>query len=227
MKKMKLEKAPGLLDVSMEMINACGKIRIDVMIKLCQRVFDGKGMPENWKTSVVVPIYKGKGDVTNCGAYRGVKLLKYGMKIVVRVLEKRIRALVKVDDIHYGFMPGRGTIDALLTVRRMQEKYREKKDKKLYMCFVDFEMALDRVPRRVIIEFQEPEILVKAVMSLYEGSKMKVKVGSEFLEKFYVAVAVHQESALSLLLFAIVMDVVTENTRKSLMKSFCAQKTWY
>ena len=49
-------------------------------------------------TSVVVPIYKGKGDVMNCGAYRGVKLLEHGMKIVERVLEKRIRALVEVDD---------------------------------------------------------------------------------------------------------------------------------
>ena len=53
-----------------------------------------------------------------------------------------------------------------------------------------------------------PEILVKAVMSLYEGSKTKVKVESEFLE-FYVAVGVHQGSALSCLLFTIVVDIVT------------------
>ena len=41
-KKMKLGKASGLFQVSMEMINASGKVRIYVMIKLCQRVFDGK-----------------------------------------------------------------------------------------------------------------------------------------------------------------------------------------
>ena len=80
MKKMKLGKISGLLEVSMEMINSGGKIEIDVIIKLCQRVLDGKGMPEDWKTSVMVPIYKGYGDVTNCIAYRG-KLLKHGMKI--------------------------------------------------------------------------------------------------------------------------------------------------
>ena len=33
-KKMKLEKASGLLEVSMEMINASGKVGIDVMMKL-------------------------------------------------------------------------------------------------------------------------------------------------------------------------------------------------
>jgi len=38
-----------------------------------------------------------QGDVMNCGAYRGVKLLEHGMKIVERVLERRIRALIKLD----------------------------------------------------------------------------------------------------------------------------------
>ena len=51
-------------------INTNGKVEIDVMMKLCQRVLDGKEMLEDWKTSVMVPIYKGKRDVTNCRAYR-------------------------------------------------------------------------------------------------------------------------------------------------------------
>ena len=39
--------------------------------------------------SVLVPLYKGKGDVRDCGAYnRGVKLLEHGMKVVERVVEK-------------------------------------------------------------------------------------------------------------------------------------------
>ena len=63
-----------------------------------------------------------------------------------------------------------------------------------------------------------PEILVKARMSLYEGSKTKFKVGSEFLKEFYVAAGVHQRSVLSPLLFAILVDVVTENAREGLMK---------
>jgi len=42
--------------------------RIRVLMELCQRVLDGKGMPDEWKTSVVVPIFKGTGDVLNCRA---------------------------------------------------------------------------------------------------------------------------------------------------------------
>ena len=32
------------------MINASRKFGIDVVIKLCQRVIDEKGMPKDWKT---------------------------------------------------------------------------------------------------------------------------------------------------------------------------------
>ena len=71
----------------------------------------------------MVPIYKGNGDVTNCRSYRGVKLLKHRMKIIKRVLEKRIRALVEVNDMQFGFMPKRGATDAFFIVERMQEEY--------------------------------------------------------------------------------------------------------
>ena len=93
MRKMKLGKTSQVSEISMEMINASEKVGIDVMMKLSQRVLDGKGMPEDWNTNVMVSIYKGKGDLTNCTAYRIVKLLKHGMKIIERVLEKRIKAL--------------------------------------------------------------------------------------------------------------------------------------
>ena len=96
------------------------------MVELCQQVLEGKGMPADWGLSVVVPIFKGKGDVMNCGSYRGVKLLEHGMKVVERVLEERICEIVIVDDMQFGFMPGRGTIDAVFILRRMQEEYRAK-----------------------------------------------------------------------------------------------------
>ena len=78
-----------------------------------------------------------------------MKLLEHGMKIVERVLERRIREVVDVNEMQCGFMPGKGTVDALFMVRMLQEKY-DRKQKKLYMCFVDLEKAFDRVLREVI-----------------------------------------------------------------------------
>ena len=82
------------------------------MIELCQQVLDGRGMPEDWKMSLVIPIFKGKGNLMSCEAYRGVKLLEHALKIVESVLESRIRLLVNLDEMQFGFMPGKGTTDA-------------------------------------------------------------------------------------------------------------------
>ena len=149
MPNMKSEKATGTSEVSVEMIVASGEIGVQVMMELCQRVLDDRGMPDEWKTSVMLSIFKGKSDVMSCGSYRGVKLLEHAMKIVERVLERRIRTLVNLNKIQFGFMPGKGTVDAIFIVRRMQEEY-QKKNKKLYMCFVNMEKAFDRVPRKVM-----------------------------------------------------------------------------
>ena len=110
-------------------------------------------------------------------------------------------------------MRGKGTTDALFLVRRLQEDYRAK-DKKKYMCLVDLKKVFDRVPRRVMEwamrKKGSPEILVKAVMSLYEGAETKVRVGSGLSEEFSVKVGVHQGSVLSPLLFAMVIDKITK-----------------
>ena len=119
MNKMKFGKAARPSEVNMDII-ASGTFGVGVMKKLYQRVLDGKGMSEKWKTSVVVPIFKGKGDVMDCGACRGVKLLEHAMKIVERVLENRIRELIMIDEMQFGFMPGKGMTHALFILRRMQ-----------------------------------------------------------------------------------------------------------
>ena len=146
---MKSRKATGPSEVSVQMIVASGEIGVKVMMELCQSVLDDRGMPDEWKTSVIVPIFKGKGDVISCRSYRGVKLLEHIMKIVDRVLETRIRTLVNLNEMQFGFMPGKETLDAIFIVRRMQEEYQHK-DKKLNMCFVNMEKAFDRVPRKVM-----------------------------------------------------------------------------
>ena len=84
-----------------------------------------------------------------CGSYRAIKSLEHAMKVIERVFERRIKEKVKIDAMQFGFMPGKGTTDAIFTVRQMQEKYGCKR-KKLNFAFVDLEKkAFDRVPREV------------------------------------------------------------------------------
>ena len=46
-------------------------------------------------------------------------------------------------------MPGKGTVDTVFVLRRLNEKFRVK-NKKLFFIFVELEKAFDWVPREVI-----------------------------------------------------------------------------
>ena len=126
MQKMKSGKATGPSEVSVEMIIASGEIGVKVLMELCQRVLNGRGMPDEWKASVIVPIFKGNGDVMSCGSHREMKLLEHAMKIVEEVLERPIRTLVNLNEMQFGFMPGKGTVDAIFIVKNRQEEFKRK-----------------------------------------------------------------------------------------------------
>ena len=44
------------------------------------------------------------------------------MKVLERVLKKRIRCQVSINNMQFGFMPGKGTTDAIFIMRQVQEK---------------------------------------------------------------------------------------------------------
>ena len=63
-----------------------------------------------------------------------------------KILEERLRKIVKINKCQFGFMPGKSTTEAIFVMRQLQEKFRKKK-KRFYHIFVDLEKALDRFPR--------------------------------------------------------------------------------
>ena len=77
-----------------------------------------------------------------------MKLFEYAMKVLQRVIEGRVRKIVKIYNMQFGFIAG-STTDAIFIVRQLQEKYLAKK-KDLWMNFVDLEKAFDRVPQEVV-----------------------------------------------------------------------------
>jgi hypothetical protein len=176
-------------------------------------------IPEDWTKSILLPIYKGKGDPLECGSYRAIKLLEHSMKVLERVLEKRIREQVNIDEMQFGFSPGKGTTDAIFIVRQIQEKFRAKK-KNLFYAFVDLEKAYDRVPREVVKWAMRKagveEWIVDTVMCMYEGAKTAVRTEEGESDWFDVRVGLHQGSALSPLLFIIVMDALSKEIKEGL-----------
>ena len=61
-KEMKLRKAAGVLEIALEHIKTSGMVGIKVITRIANHLLDGEGIPEDWKHSVFVPLYTGKGD---------------------------------------------------------------------------------------------------------------------------------------------------------------------
>jgi hypothetical protein len=73
-------------------------------------------MPEEWRISILVPIFKNKGDVQSCINYREIKLMSHTMKLWERVIEHRLKRLTRVTQNQFGFMPERSTMEAIFLV---------------------------------------------------------------------------------------------------------------
>ncbi|KAK3506434.1 hypothetical protein QTP70_002155 [Hemibagrus guttatus] len=214
---MKSEKAVGPDDIPVEVWKCLGEAAVEFLASLFNRVLESERMPEEWRRSVLVPIFKNKGDVQSCSNYRGIKLMSHTMKLWERVVEARLRKVVEICEQQYGFMPRKSTTDAIFALRILMEKYRDGQ-RELHCVFVDLEKAYDRVPREELWYCMRKsgiaEKYVTVVQDMYERSRTMVRCAVGQREEFKVEVGLHQGSALSPFLFAIVMDQLSEEVRQ-------------
>ena len=66
---------------------------MNLTTKLINVIMREISVPDDWLKSVMVDIYKGKGDVFVQSNYRGLELLNHGKKVVERVMDKLMRVL--------------------------------------------------------------------------------------------------------------------------------------
>ncbi|KAK3526945.1 hypothetical protein QTP86_005766 [Hemibagrus guttatus] len=111
----------------------------------------------------------------------------------------------------------KSTTDAIFALRILMEKYRDGQ-RELHCVFVDLEKAYDRVPREELWYCMRrsgvAEKYVRVVQDMYERSRTVVRCAVGQTEEFNVEVGLHQGSALSPFLFAIVMDQLSEEVRQ-------------
>ena len=146
---MKCRKTVRPSGIVAKMLKASGSVGLEVLAHLMKSVIAEGVVPADWRDSIIVNLYKGKGNALDRGNYRGLKLTDHVMKLVQHVLERRIRKMVDIDEMQFGLVSGRSATDAVFIVRQLREKYLAVK-KPLFFVFVDLEKAFDRVPRKVI-----------------------------------------------------------------------------
>jgi Reverse transcriptase (RNA-dependent DNA polymerase) len=171
-------------------------------------------MPDEWRKSILVSIFKNKGDIQSCTNYRGIKLMNHTMKLWERVIEYRLRKLTTLSKNQFDFMPERSTIEAIFLIRQLMEIHREQKND-LHMIFIDLEKPYDKVPRNIMWWMLEkkrvPTKYVTLIKDMYTNVVTCVRVCDGESDVFPIKIGLHQGSALSPYIFTLVIDEITKN----------------
>ncbi|KAE8665053.1 Glucan endo-1,3-beta-glucosidase 4 [Hibiscus syriacus] len=174
LRKMGRDKAVGPDQILITVWLALGEEGVKWLTNIFNIILETAKMPEEWRESTVMSIYKNKGDPQRCGNYKG-----------------------------------RSTTEAIHLLRWLMEKYRGK-NRDLHMAFIDLEKAYDSVHRDTIWKTLEtrqiPTAYIRAIRDMYSRSTTYVRTTVGDTKAFPVEIGLHQGSALSPYIFALIMD---------------------
>ena len=133
-------------------------------------------------------------------------------KILVGVLNNRLTEFVKQADIllknQCGFRKGYQTTDHIFTLFTLIDHYVKKE--KLFLCFVDFKKAFDKVDHsflwKKLLAYGISEKFVTLIRSMYRQVKSCVRSKYGITNFFKFTKAVRQGCLLSQLLFALFLN---------------------
>ena len=130
--------------------------------------------PQCWTVTKLITIFK-KGAKLSCDNYRGISLMDSVAKVYDSILNPRLNLWFQPDREQAGAQKNRGCIEHLLTLRLLIDSARHKK-RRLYIVFVDFSKAYDRVPRNTMLTMMRAlgcgTIMMRAIAAAYKCTQM-------------------------------------------------------
>ena len=155
--------------------------------------------PADWEGSFILNFYECKGKTLDCGNYCGLKFKDQVMKLLEQVLDSPIYQMVNIDEMQFAFVPGRVTTESIFIVIQLQEKY------------------IDYVPRKVqwwaMRSLGVDEWVIRVIQGIYHNAQSHVQINGQYNEEFAMGVGMHQGSALSTLLFILVLEALSHKFR--------------
>ena len=129
--------------------------------------------PSTWNTSRLKMLFK-KGDTKKCDNYRGISIINSISKLYDYILCNRLNMWFVPDREQAGAQAKRGCIEHIVSLRLLMDYCRRKK-LLLYVVYVDFSKAYDRVPRKGLMNSLKDlgcgKIMLAALVSMYKVSK--------------------------------------------------------
>ena len=176
---------------------------VKVLHSICQQIWKTQQWPQDWKTSVFIPVPK-KGNVKECSNYCTIALISHASKVMPQILQARLQQYMnhELPDSQAGFRKGRGMRDQIANIRWIIKKVREFQ-KNIYFCFIDYAKAFDCVDHnklwKILQEMGIPDHLTCLLRNLHAGQikkqqlelDMEQQTGSKLGKEYVKAVYCH------------------------------------
>ncbi|KAE9547262.1 hypothetical protein FO519_009526 [Halicephalobus sp. NKZ332] len=142
-KSLKNNKAPGLDEISPEMIKNGGQEMVNSLLQMFNKFWEEEKVPDDWKKGTIIKLPK-KGNPANCNNWRGITLLSVPGKLFTTILLRRLKDAVDplLRENQAGFRSSRSCNEQIFTLRNIIEQSVEFQ-KPVLINFIDFSKAFD------------------------------------------------------------------------------------
>ena len=209
-------KAAGNDQVTAEMVKAEDELTPKILHTIFKDIWEKEELPTEWSVGLIVKLPK-KGDLSQCGNWRGIMLLSITSKIFSRIILDRMNPIVepKLRKQQAGFRSGRSCSDHIFTLRQIFEQSSEW-NASLYANFIDFEKAFDSVHRpalwNILRHYGIPSKMVDIIKMLYSSFHAKVICGNQLSDDLSINTGVKQGCILSPFLFCLAIDWILKES---------------
>ena len=195
-----------LMPVYIWPVYAGGDAMIDVLTKICNKIWHTGDWQTPWKQSLVITLPK-KGNLQKCQNYRTIS---HPSKIMLKILRNRLKpqAAKIIAEEQAGFRLECSTTEQIFNLRVLCEKHLQHQQD-LYHVFIDFKKAFDRVWHAALWATLSKYInsnIIKVVKDLYDRATIVVLFNYTTGQWFKTTVGVRQGCLLSFTLFNIFLE---------------------
>ena len=82
-------KASGVDGIPVELFQILKDDAVKVLHLVCQQISKTQQWPQDWKSSVLIPIPK-KGKAKECSNYQTIALISHATKVMLKILQARL-----------------------------------------------------------------------------------------------------------------------------------------
>uniref|UniRef100_A0A3B5QMN0 Reverse transcriptase domain-containing protein n=1 Tax=Xiphophorus maculatus TaxID=8083 RepID=A0A3B5QMN0_XIPMA len=221
--------APGEDQLCYAMFRQIPEVTLKLILKLFNKIWKEGSIPNSWKRAIILPFNKPGKDPTCPNNYRPIVLTSHFSKWMEKIIVNRLGYYLEKNNLingyQCGFRTGRSTMDALTRVSNEIEKALKMKEL-MIIVFFDIEKAYDSLWKEgLLIKMKQMGIggrMYNWIANFLLDRKIRVKIGNDYSKEFNVENGIPQGSAISPILFNIMINDIFYDTDKCIKSALYA-----